>query len=226
MGGLVLSRLAQAGQNRYVGAAVVGSLIGVILLLFFLLIRGQRDTVILNVQPIEDSTVIQVYVGGEVAEPGLYALPRGERVADAVNAAGGLLQSADTSSLGLASPLRDADQIIVPGKPATPVAPVQGGSGSPAPTAPPQSTAVAPLVPQAIVTPDQQTEATSTPININAAGVEELDILPGIGPAIAARIVEYRLQHGPFQTLDELAEVSGISDRMVDELRPLLSLGF
>lgn len=222
----MLQRLAQAGQNRYVGAAVVGSLLGVILLLFFLLIRGQRETVVLNVQPVGDASVIQVYVGGEVAAPGLYSLPRGERVADAVNAAGGLLQSADTSNLGLASPLRDADQIIVPRKQSTPVAPVQGGAGAPVPTATQQSASFVPFAPQATSPPFQPTPMNTAPVNINTAGVEELDVLPGVGPAIAARIVEYRLQNGPFQTLEELAEVSGISDRMVEELRPLLTLGF
>ncbi|MFL5761417.1 MAG: ComEA family DNA-binding protein [Thermomicrobiales bacterium] len=67
--------------------------------------------------------------------------------------------------------------------------------------------------------------AVAGPININTATAAELDTLPGIGPAIAARIVAYRDSHGAFASVDELADVSGISARMVDNLRPLITTG-
>ncbi len=63
------------------------------------------------------------------------------------------------------------------------------------------------------------------PIDINTASIDELDRLPGVGPVIVGRIVEYRLTNGPFQALEELEEVQGISMRMVEEMRPFIMLG-
>lgn len=220
----MLQRLASVRHNRYAGAVAAGSLAGLVLLLFFLLVRGQRDTVILHVQPIDDPSVIRVYVGGDVTSPGLISLQRGSRVADAIAAAGGLLTSADTSGLGMAAVLKDADQIIVPSRRPTPSSsapqpgvPLTGDSPDSSPVADPGSNPY-PLATQA-------PQEVRGPIDINSAPESELDLLPGIGPAIAARIIEYRLEHGPFQTLEELAEVSGISARMVEDLRPLITLG-
>lgn len=216
----MLQRLESVGNNRYVVALMAGSLAGLVLLVFFLLVRGQRDTVVLRVQPIEDPAMVRVYVGGEVADPGLFSLDRGSRVADAISAAGGVLTGADTSGIGMAAVLNDADQIIVPPRRDPPAAHVAGAN--PAATAGREdgtsvATATGAVTPFATV--------VAGPININNALVSELERLPGIGPAISARIIEYRELNGPFQTLDELAEVSGISERMVDEMRPLITLG-
>ncbi|MBA2453873.1 MAG: ComEA family DNA-binding protein [Chloroflexia bacterium] len=214
----MLQRLAGIGRNRYVMAVVTGWLAGVILLLFFLLLRGQRDTIILQVQPVSDPLAVQVYVGGEVSSPGLYSLRRGSRVADAVTLAGGLLPAADTAAIGMAAVLEDADQIIVPARRPTPQPAIQAAPvGTPIPV-----NADATILPDL---PTQPPPEESGPVNINTASIDALDDLPGIGPVIAGRIVEYRLQHGPFQTLEELEEVAGISMRMVEELRPLISLG-
>lgn len=220
----MLQRLASASQNRAVVALTVGSAAGLILLVFFLLMRGQRDTVVLQVQPVEDPSVIHVWVGGEVVTPGLVALQRGSRVADAIDAAGGLLNGADTSTIRMASVLNDADQIIVP--PHRPTAALQ-------PTSPPSRATVTGQSGAEAVAPSMQTTVAVVPqpttlpvlIDINNAPAIELELLPGVGPAIAQRIIEYRLEHGPFMSLEELAEVSGISPRMVEEMRLMLSLG-
>lgn len=206
-------RMAEVAQNRYVGVAVIGSITGVLLLLFFLIMRGQRDTVVLQVQPIDDRSIIQVYVGGEVATPGLYSIPRGSRIFDAVNAAGGLLSGADTSAIGLASPLNDADQVIIPPRAQATFTP----QPAPATSHPAVATEFGSAVPSL--------KAEAGPINVNTASAIELELLPDIGPIIAQRIVDYRLQHGPFQSLEELAEISGISERMVFELQTLITLG-
>jgi competence protein ComEA len=226
----VIQRLAAIGQNRYIGAAVVGSLVGLILLLFFLLVRGQRDTVILQVNPVDDSTVVRVYVGGAVVQPGLYDLSRGSRVADAINAAGGPLTSADTAVLNLAGHVQDADQVIVPEKhPATPPA-GQGSTNSAVTNSQATSSTPAALNPAPFAQIPTQPSAFATPtdaspININTADASELDRLPGIGPAISSRIVEYRTEHGPFTIIDDLSLVSGISARMVDEMHTLITVG-
>lgn len=212
----MLQRLAAASQSRFVVALTVGSAAGLVLLTVFMLMRGQRDTVVLQVQPVEDPSVIRVWVGGEVVTPGLVSLQRGSRIADAIAAAGGLLNGADTSAISMASVLSDADQIIVPPERPTPApqatspairTPVAGQGGL-------EATAVT-LLPTAI----------TVRIDINNASAIELELLPGVGPAIAQRIIDYRLQHGPFSTVEELAEVSGISPRMVEEMRSMLSLG-
>jgi len=226
----VIQRLAAIGQNRYIGAAVVGSLIGLLLLLFFLLIRGQRDTVVLQVSPLDDSSVVRVYVGGAVVQPGLYDLSRGSRVADAINVAGGPLTNADISVLNLAGHIQDADQIIVPEKHATSPPANQGGTNSAATNVQDQPATLSPTspIPFAQVPTQPYVFASPTPtgpININTADSRELERLPGIGPAIAVRIVEFRAEHGPFETIDDLSLVSGISQRMVDEMRDLITTG-
>lgn len=216
----MLQRMAGFGRNRYVVAIVGGGFTGAVLLLFFLLVRGQRDTLVIQVQPLSDPNVVQVYVGGEVQRPALYSLARGSRVADAIALAGGFLPTSDTAALGMAAVLEDADQIIVPARrptpqPAAPIVPV----ATPAPTLP---GATAPAGTESPVAVAPQTEG---PVDINNAPVDELDRLPGIGPVIAGRIVEYRLANGPFQTPEELEVIQGISARMVEELRPLITLG-
>src|SRR5690606_4129549 len=103
----VLQRLASVGQNRVATAAAAGGVVGIVLLMLFLLMRGQRDTVVLQVQPIDDPSIVRVYVGGEVASPGLYSLQRGSRVAEALDAAGGTLIDADVSGIGMAAAVQD-----------------------------------------------------------------------------------------------------------------------
>lgn len=201
---IVNQRLRWIADHEYTRFIGLGALAGLILLTVALVWRGARnETIVLQVQSADDSSVLQVYVGGEVRSPGLYTLERGSRVADAIEAAGGITAVGDTSNLGMAAPLRDADQIIVgrilPSADAgeTPRTSTQAGSGT----------------------------IDSAAININTASVEELESLPGIGPAIAGRIIDYRQRHGFFRSVDELEHVQGISHRMVEELRPLLTTG-
>lgn len=210
----------RAFTNRWSRAIILGSLIGLVLFTALQLWRGrQHDTLVLQVQPLSDPNIIQVYVGGAVARPGLYRLPRGSRAAQAIDAAGGATADGDTTAIGMAAPLEDADQLIVPARRAAATPPPQGGSLTP-PTVPPPGTAGQPAAP----TPTASTSPAG-PVNINTAGVADLDALPGIGPAIAQRVIDYREANGPFQTVEELAEVRGISEAMVAELRPLITLG-
>lgn len=192
--------------------AVAGGLVGLLLLLFFLLVRGSRDTVVLQVVPLEDSSVIRVYVGGEVANPGIYSLERGSRVLDAIDEAGGVLNSADTSGIGLANQLRDADQIIVP--------PRRTPTDVPAPSVTDSvSSTTAPLEPSSASPTDGGL------ININQASATELQRLPGVGPVISERIVEHREHNGHFRRVEDLAAVNGISAAMIEEFRSLITLG-
>lgn len=151
--------------------------------------------------PRPDATIV-VSVEGAVATPGVYSLRGDARVQDALNAAGGVAQGADLARINPAARLRDEERLVIP------------WSGSVAAT-----TAAPGATPSEMPISDGRGL-----ININTAGADLLESLPGIGPAIAEAIVAYREQNGPFRTIDELAEVRGISLRMVDELRSLVTV--
>ncbi|WP_225844642.1 ComEA family DNA-binding protein [Streptomyces sp. HPF1205] len=139
---------------------------------------------------------LTVDVAGKVARPGLRHLPKGSRVADALAAAGGPLPGANTTTLNLARPLADGEQILV-------------GVAAPAP---------APDDPAAL--PDGS--AASAPLDLNTAGVAQLDALPGVGPVLAQHILAFRAQHGPFTSLQQLRQVPGIGDRKFSTLKSLV----
>ncbi len=143
--------------------------------------------------PIEPATVI-VHVAGAVTEPGVYQLANGERVDDAVRVAGGGTGDADLDALNLAAPLIDGARIYVP---------VEGEvvSASPEPVTAPN-----------VLEP-------AGPVNVNTANAEQLEALPGVGPATAAAIVAERERNGPFLGVDELERVPGIGPAKLAGLR-------
>jgi competence protein ComEA len=146
---------------------------------------------------------IVVYVSGLVSHPGVLKVPAGVRVLDAVNAAGGLLQGADITKINLALPVKDGMQVHIPGRP-----PDQ------------QTTATNPDYP---ATPAAQPAAKSSQveakININTATATELDKLPGVGPALAGRIVEYRSANGSFKEGADLKNVKGLGAAKYEKLK-------
>ena len=151
---------------------------------------------------------IVVHVVGAVASPGVVVLADGARVADAIAAAGGAASDADTEQLNLARVLGDGEQVRVPHAGEQLVAPDPGPS-------PPGGASGGSAAAGA--------SGGSTPgggvVNINTAGAAELEALPGIGPALAARIVEYRDGHGPFASVDDLTDVPGIGPAKLEALR-------
>jgi competence protein ComEA len=138
------------------------------------------------------STVV-VHVSGAVVRPGVLHLPVGTRVIDAVDAAGGTTPDADTDRVNLATLLSDGGRVHVP-RVGESAPPVASGS-SPAATG---------------------------PLDLNQASAQQLEELPGIGPATAAAIVEHRERHGPFASVDALGDVSGIGDAKLAQLRDLV----
>ncbi len=142
---------------------------------------------------------LMVYVSGAVARPDVYALPPGSRAKQAIEAAGGFLPDADEARVNLAQPLHDGQQIYVPrvGEAPPPVAAsgsVTSGAGQ------------------------------SGLVNINTASQAELESLPGIGPALAQRIIEHRQTHGPFAQVEDLKDVQGIGDATLERLRPYITV--
>ena len=149
---------------------------------------------------------IVVYVSGMVEHPGVVKVSGGSRALDAVNAAGGLLPGAEVSGLNLAQRLRDGMQIHVPGRP---VIKDEGSS--------PQYQPVAGAARNS--SPPAGAPVPAAKVNINTATAAELDQLPGIGPAMAARIVEWRQANGPFQSGEDLKKVQGIGEAKYRKLK-------
>jgi competence protein ComEA len=148
---------------------------------------------------------VTVHVAGAVRRPGVYVLPPGARVNDALRRAGGPRGRADLTAVNLAAKLEDGRQVLVPERRAAPVptdassvAGATGGAGGP--TAP------------------------AAPVNLNTATLEQLDTLDGVGPGIAQRILDYRRQHGGFARVEELGEVPGIGAKRLATLTPLVAV--
>ena len=148
---------------------------------------------------------VVVHVVGAVHRPGVVRLPAGSRVSDAVAAAGGTTAAARAASVNLARVLVDGEQLVVQSRNGPPVvaAPgaVAGTSGSAGATSGPAG-----------------------PVDLNTATLEVLDGLPGIGPVLAQRILDWRAAHGRFSTVDELGEVSGIGEATLTDLRPAVTV--
>jgi competence protein ComEA len=143
---------------------------------------------------------VVVDVTGRVRSPGLVTLPAGSRVADAVAAAGGLRPGTDSTGLNLARPLADGEQVLV------------GVRSAPWPQQPEAPQATAGAVPAA------------APVDVNTATLEQLDVLPGIGPVTAQAILDWRSAHGVFTSVDELLEVDGIGEVTLADIRDLVTV--
>jgi competence protein ComEA len=134
-----------------------------------------------------------VHVAGAVRQPGVYDLPPGARVQDAVRRAGGAKASADLDAVNLAALLADGQQIVVPARGAASVAAAGAGAAADAPTA---------------------------PVSLGSATLEQLQTLDGVGPATAQKIVAYRTEHGGFRSVDDLANVAGIGPKKLAAIKP------
>ena len=156
---------------------------------------GGPDGVVDAGVPVTEPSVV-VHVVGQVAQPGVVTLPEESRVADAIDAAGGAGPEADLSAVNLARVLVDGEQVVVP-RPGEATAPVGGpGAGS-----------------------------GGGLLNLNVAEVGALDALPGIGPVLAQRIVDWRTEHERFSNVEELTEVSGIGPSLLEDVRDLVTVG-
>lgn len=141
--------------------------------------------------------VIVVDVVGKVRRPGIVRLPDGSRVYDAIRAAGGLKPHAGTKGLNLARKLIDGEQVVVGVPAGSGASPAAGGTSSPAPGA---------------------------KLDLNTATLQQLDELPGVGPVLAQRILDYRTKIGSFTSVNQLQDVSGIGPARYADLEPLVSV--
>lgn len=152
-------------------------------------------------EPAVPPAELVVHVAGAVKKPGVYRVAQGARVADAIEQAGGAIPNADLDALNLAEPLSDGQKVHVPrkGEASAPVAVAPAASGT-------TSTRAAPA-------------SVQFPIDLNRATAEQLEAIPGIGPTLAQRIIEYRQTHGRFHSVEELLEVRGIGPKRLEQLR-------
>ena len=139
--------------------------------------------------------MVTVYVSGEVRKPGLFKLREGQRVADAVNEAGGVIETADIDRVNMAALLEDGMQIRVPEQQAT-------GRNAPAASG----------------------KNAEGQININTANEKELQTLPGIGPAMSARIIEYREANGDFKKIEDIKKVRGIGNAKFEKIKDKVTI--
>ena len=156
--------------------------------------------------PATTPVTVTVHVAGQVRSPGVYAVPSGGRVADAVVAAGGTAAEADVEQLNLAARVTDGERVYVPKKgeppPAVVAAPPAGaGAGGGA-----------------------KAGAPVGPVDLNTATSDQLEALPGVGPATSKAILAYRSSHGRFRSVTELLEVPGIGPAKLEALRPLVKV--
>ncbi len=183
-----------------VAVAVVGGAL--------LLIASRPAPVVITINPPPPTSTpvptvtpspVTVYITGAVNQPGsVVTLAAGSRVKDALDAAGGASANADLERIDLAAPLHDGDHIHVYqiGESDQPI--VDNSSGS-------------------------QVQTADTLVQVNSATLEQLETLPGIGPALAQRIIDYRTANGPFADLQSLTAVKGIGDSIVQKLTGLVA---
>ena len=189
---------------RQIAYVMIGVLVGFILAGSVFLVTRLPAGKPIALEPAPTKVPIEVNVVGGVVHPGVYKLPEGSRVQDAIYAAGGLLSDANTSALNLAAKLEDGQQLQI-----------GGGAGA---GTPPSGTNVPFTV---IQTPDTGGDL----IDINNATLEELESLPGIGPTTAQNIIDYRDQNGPFVQIEDIMNVPGIGPSTFDSIQNLITVG-
>jgi len=143
----------------------------------------------------EATNQITVHLAGAVKKPGVYRLPTGSRLVSAIDTAGGACENSDLNALNLAKVLADGEKVLVP------------------------ASAVETKAKTVAEHPSARTFSPSEKINLNTADSSELEGLPGIGPALARRILEYRQKNGPFAEVNDLRKVAGIGEKKFEKIK-------
>ncbi len=167
-------------------------------------LNNQDIDIIDNEEELTDNTpnsMITVYVSGEVNKPGLIQIDSNARVSDAITACGNFTPLADKNAINLAQKLSDGTHIQVPTikNSANTTSSTNNSSNSP-------------------------NDKSNDLVNINTATKEELDTLPGVGPATAEKILNYRQEHGNFQSIEDLKNVKGIGEAKFNKLQDKISI--
>lgn len=164
--------------------------------------------------PRDNMPTVTVHVTGCIHNSGVYTLPTGSRVIDAVKSAGGEKQDANLEAINLAEPLKDGEQVVIPSKESAALPSAGAPDYASTPSRAHRSSA----------SRGHAGAKTSGVVNVNSAGPVELEQLPGVGPATAAKIVDYRNSSGRFRSIDQLLEVKGIGPKKLEKMRPFVRL--
>jgi competence protein ComEA len=189
---------------KQIAYVLIGLLLGLILAGALFWVTNIQGGTSIALEPSPTKAAIEIQVIGGVVRPGVYTLPEGSRVQDAITASGGLLAETDPNSINLVAKLEDGEQLVIP----------KGTNiieGTPANS---------PFT--VMSTPGSNSSATDL-ININTATLTLLDNLPGIGPTTAQKIIDYRTLHGPFANIEEIMNVPGIGPATFDRLQKLIT---
>lgn len=190
-------------QNlKFILNLVAGILFGLFLAALVWVVTRNPSGQAVMLRPAPTERPIIVHVTGAVPRPGVYALPKGARIQDAVSAAGGFLAEANKEALNLAQELEDGQKLEIPF--------LEGFS----PVLPTPAVVNAPVSPE-----------DTDLININTASALELETLPGVGPTLAQRIVQYREQNGPFLSTEDIINVSGVGPGTYERIKDLITVG-
>lgn len=184
---------------------IIGILVGLFLAggIWVVSRAPKGESIVLRPAPTPEP--LRVHVAGAVVRPGVYTLDENSRVEDAVDAAGGFVVEADKNALNLAAHLEDGERLDIP--------------------------YVSGFIPDSASGFVVITEGTPSPlagedlVDINTASLEELDKLPGIGPTIAQRIIDYRTANGPFASINDIVNVAGIGSATFAEIQDLITVG-
>jgi|YelNatPaOPRAMG01_1025707.scaffolds.fasta_scaffold00849_7 competence protein ComEA len=155
------------------------------------------------------SQKIYVHIAGEIKYPGVYEMENGDRVFQLVEKAGGVTENADISLINLSKKLIDGEKIVIFAK----KEPINTDSLSSSLNQSNNSSST------------NSSKNVSNLININSASQKELEELPGIGPTLAQRIIDYREKNGYFQTIEDIKKVSGIGDKKFEAIKDLITVG-
>lgn len=168
---------------------------------------GENSSVENTNGEIEEKEMIVVHITGEVKKEGVLYLEKGARIVNAIEEAGGATKEADLSQVNLAYELQDGQKIYIPNKNEQISTYITENSGD-----------------NTVLESEGQKMGKSQKVNINTANQTELDYLPGIGPALAQRIIEYRKENGKFKNIDELKNVKGIGDSKYEEIKDSITV--
>ena len=165
----------------------------------------ENDTNNLVTNSTEEEVKMIIHISGEVKNPGIVTLEVGSRIMDAIKKAGGATREADLAQVNLAYELQDGQKVYIPNKKEKVTEYITESSGN-----------------NVIVDGkniSNNNEGNNSKVNINTANLDELDSLPGIGPALAQRIIDYREQNGNFQSIEDLQNVKGIGDSKFSDIK-------
>jgi len=181
-----------------------GILFGLFLAALIWIVSRNPSGEAVTLRPAPTERPVIVHITGAVPRPGIYALPEGSRVQDAIAAAGGFLAEAERTEINLAAFLIDGEKLDIP----------FAEGGSPVLPTPVENNPVLP-----------GSSSSTELIDINTASSQELETLPGIGPTTAQKIIEYREQNGAFVSIEDIINVSGIGPGLYERIKDLITVG-